>query len=69
MVHMRIENNIDLMNDDLLELIVKERKFRVISEDGDIVAHEMENEESDEDNDNDSLDNQSYDPSTDEDEY
>ena len=62
MVHMRIENNIDLMNDDLIELIVKERKFRVIGEDGDIVAQEIENEDSDEDND------QSYDTSTDEDE-
>ena len=69
MVHMRIENNIDLMNDDLLELIVKERKFRVIGENGDIVAQEIENEDSDEDNDNDSLENQSYDTSTDEDEY
>ena len=57
------------MNDDLLELIVKERKFRVIGEDGDIVAQEIENEDSDEDNDNDSFGNASYDTSTDEDEY
>ena len=65
MVHMKIENNIDLMNDDLLEVIVKERKFRVIGEDGDIVAQEIENEDSD----NDSFDNASYDTSTDEEEY
>ena len=69
MVHMRIENNIDLMNDDLLELIVKERKFRVIAEDGDIVAQEIENQNSDEDNENDSFDDASYATSTDEDEY
>ena len=69
MVHMRIENNIDLMNDDLLELTVKERKFRVIGEDGDTVAQEIENEDSDEDNENDSFDNASYDTSTDEDDY
>ena len=65
MVHMKIENNIDLMNDDLLELIVKERKFRVIGEHGDIVAQEIENEDSD----NDSFDNASHDTSTDEEEY
>ena len=67
---MRIDNNIDLLCDDLLELFVKERKFRVIGKDGDVIAQEMEDEDNTDDNDDsDSLNNPSYDTSTDEDGY